>query len=358
MKILYGVQGTGQGHISRARAMAEALRQYPQLEITWLFSGRERDKLFDMEPFGDYLHRRGLTFVSHAGKIDHLATAFKNNLWRMVADVSALDTKAYDLVVTDFEPVTAWAARRQGTRCVGLGHQYAFGKETPKEGDGFISRNIMRWFAPVDVGLGLHWHPYNPTILPPIIDLPELRVEQGDHFLVYLPFEDQAAVSRWLSQFPQYQFIQYAPDLTMERIANVQRRPTSVTAFKQHLIGARGVICNTGFELISECLQLRKPVLTRPMGGQYEQLSNALALKQLSYAQVMYHLCPDTLEYWLTALPYPPSVSFQQVPQMIAGWLASGCEAPVEQLSAQLWSQHLLSPQNAVFGDGLKACYP
>ena len=37
MRILYGVQGTGNGHISRARAMSKALAAYPDLKVTWLF---------------------------------------------------------------------------------------------------------------------------------------------------------------------------------------------------------------------------------------------------------------------------------------------------------------------------------
>ena len=39
-KILYGVQGTGQGHVSRARGLAYALRDF-DVDVTWLFSGRE-----------------------------------------------------------------------------------------------------------------------------------------------------------------------------------------------------------------------------------------------------------------------------------------------------------------------------
>ncbi|WP_275451435.1 glycosyltransferase family protein, partial [Photobacterium sanctipauli] len=60
MKILYGVQGTGNGHISRAREMARALASQGA-EVDYLFSGRPADQYFDMEGFGDYQTRRGLT---------------------------------------------------------------------------------------------------------------------------------------------------------------------------------------------------------------------------------------------------------------------------------------------------------
>lgn len=67
MKILYGVQGTGNGHIARARAMANALKA-KNVDVDFLFSGREGDKYFSMEAFGDYQTRHGLTFSVNRGR--------------------------------------------------------------------------------------------------------------------------------------------------------------------------------------------------------------------------------------------------------------------------------------------------
>ena len=86
MRILYGVQATGNGHISRARAMANAFRAL-NVEVTWLFSGRPREQLFDMAPFGDYLHRRGLTFVTEDGRIRYRRTLRNTNLLQFRTDV-------------------------------------------------------------------------------------------------------------------------------------------------------------------------------------------------------------------------------------------------------------------------------
>lgn len=70
MKILYGVQGTGNGHIARARAMAIAFKQ-KNVDVDFLFSGREPGKYFSMECFDDYQTRSGLTFVSENGKVSY-----------------------------------------------------------------------------------------------------------------------------------------------------------------------------------------------------------------------------------------------------------------------------------------------
>ena len=52
MKIFYGIQGTGNGHITRGRIMAKEL-QAANIEVTYQFTGRPQDKFFDMQD--DYL---------------------------------------------------------------------------------------------------------------------------------------------------------------------------------------------------------------------------------------------------------------------------------------------------------------
>ena len=172
MRILYGVQATGQGHISRARAMAQAFKQHPDVDVTWLFSGRPRERLFDMEPFGDFQHRAGLTFVTEAGRLRYRKTTMANRYWQFIRDAQRLDVTAYDLVVTDYEPVTAWAGKLKRQSVLGIGHQYAFGKNTPVEGRSLAQHAVMSLFAPVTRGVGLHWSDFGDNVLPPILDLP------------------------------------------------------------------------------------------------------------------------------------------------------------------------------------------
>lgn len=336
MRILYGVQATGHGHISRARAMARALGKH-DAEVTWLFSGRERDKLPDMTPFGDFEHREGLTFQTAHGQIQHLDTVLKASPVRFTKDVVQLDLSGYDVVVTDFEPVTAWAARRQGIPSVGIGHQYAFGPGVPSTGSNFLTRAIMRQFAPALLPLGLHWHPYRDNVLPPILDLPDLPRSNAGHILVYLPFENQETVIRLLNGLPDTDFVLYASDITKSRRGNVACHPTDNMGFKQHLASCRGVLCNSGFELVSECLQWGKPVLTRPLAGQTEQLSNALAIEQLGYGQVMHTLSAERIALWLKTMKRPTAEPFTDVAQCLAAWLAGGMRESTSTLQYLLW---------------------
>ena len=218
----------------------------------------------------------------------------------------------------------------------------------------------MQRFAPANVTLGLHWHPYSDNIMPPILDQPDLVPVKGAHILVYLPFEDQAGVTRLLQRFPGQQFVQYSAAISDSICANVLRRRASIKHFKQHLATCSAVICNNGFELISECLQWGKPILTRPLAGQVEQLSNALALQQLGYATVMESLSEAALARWLRGPTNAPRIRFPDVADTLARWLAAGAAASPASLAERLWecSDHIAVPPRETTLDSLRVCGP
>jgi len=338
MRVFYGVQGTGNGHISRARAMNHHFSAVG-IDVDYLFSGRERQDYFDMEEFGDWQDRQGLSFVSDHGKIKTIATARQNNLLQLFRDIKMLDLSNYDQVICDFEPITAWAAKRQKIPCITLGHQYAFQHQIPIEGDSWLSRAIIKHFAPGTQQLGLHWHHFNQPILPPIVHLDEQQPETSENtILVYLGFESPDEVVALLQRFPQQQFIYYGKFDQREQQDNVRLEPLSLDGFKRDLHQCNGVVCNAGFELASEALQLGKKILVKPLHGQMEQLSNALALEQLKLGHRMDHLSHAALGHWLDS-SNESRYHYPDVAKAIVDWLLNPSRCSVEQLSAQLWGQ-------------------
>ena len=337
MKLLYGVQGTGNGHISRARMMAYHLAKR-NIEVQYLFSGRAPEQYFDMAVFGDYWVYPGLTFATEQGRISNIKTLRQLRPLQFIRDLRSLDLSPFDAVITDFEPLVAWAGRIQHKPVIGIGHQYAFGNAAvPESGADLRNRLIMRYFAPVKFRLGLHWHHFNAAIAPPIINPAEHRQAVAEHILVYLPFEDQQLVSAALQNLPKHRFIQYAPQLNDAEIGNISQRKTSLHGFKHDLCSARAVICNAGFELISECLHMGIPVLAKPVAGQAEQLGNAAALKQLHLAEVMDEFCPNTIAQWLTNIPRKTPQRYPDVAEAICDWLLQGQWQDNEALVKQLW---------------------
>ena len=122
MKILYAIQGTGNGHVSRAREIVPLLQQHGEVDL--LISGTQVDVKLSQEIKYNF---HGFSFVfGKKGGVDHYKTWLNMNLFRFRKDMKRLPLKEYNLIVNDFEPVSAWACKLQGIECVSLSHQAAF----------------------------------------------------------------------------------------------------------------------------------------------------------------------------------------------------------------------------------------
>ncbi len=119
--------------------------------------------------------------------------------------------------------------------------------------------------------------------------------------------------------------------LTEAQHGNVLWQKTSYQGFKDNLTRTRGVICNSGFELISECLHLGLPILAKPIQGQMEQQSNALALEQLQLADIMHFLDEDLVGKWLEML----DDDIQHKPQ----WIPNVAKEIVDLIMAKNWEK-------------------
>lgn len=354
MKVLYGVQGTGNGHLARARALVPALRRQ-NMQVDFIFSGRGRELFFDMEVFGDdWQVFQGATLFSKNGRLQPLKTLFANNPVRFVRDFTALDPRKYDLVISDFEPVSAYAARFRKIPSISLSHQSAFFTDVPKVYGHFGSRLLTRMVAPTRYHLGFHWHHFGQQVLPPLIEpLEALPVETGK-YLVYMGFEPLDAIIAFLQPFRNFTFHIFARVDAVRHLDNLVIHPLNHSVFHRHLADCEGVIANAGFELASEALHLGKKLFVKPLLGQYEQLSNALALQYIRQATVVNHLDGSSLTRWLE-LPAKTPCDFPNVADNLAGWLKAGDLGDASALIDQLWSQ---MPQpftyDAAFGRNIR----
>lgn len=324
MEILYGVQGTGNGHISRSREIVRYLKADGH-RVRVIVSGREPALLWEMEAFEPFVALEGLTFATRRGRLQYFKTARRLNLPRFYGDIRSFDARRVDVVVTDFEPVSARIARRHKLPSIGIGHQYAFRYRIPIAGFDLVALYVIRRFAPADHCLGLHWHHFNQPILPPIVPG---RMGSGcaacaDKVLVYLPFEAIEDIRRLLNPFDAHQFFVYhqLPAASDER--HLHLRPYSRQGFLKDLAESSAVITNAGFELASEALHLGKKVLVKPLARQMEQLSNAKALVQLGLGTAMKRLDAGEVGRFL-ASPQAAQVRYPDVARMIADWIGAG----------------------------------
>jgi len=336
MKIFYGVQGTGNGHITRARVMAKELFA-AGFDVTFQFTGRPADKFFDMEVFNGYQVKEGLTFNTNKGQVSYFKTALEASPIQFVKDISSLDLHDYDLVISDFEPVTAWAARKQKKQVLGIGHQYAFCHNIPRKGSDPIANQVMKYFAPADIHVGLHWHHFGQPILPPIIETPEFpKSTQSNKIVVYLPFEEPHEVIELLCPFENFEFHIYSPEAVASKYPHIHSKPLSRQGFQNDLYDCAGIISNAGFELASEALQLGKKILAKPLHSQMEQISNAAALEQLGYGHTMFDLKSAVIEDWLHN-PHAIRVTYPNIAKVIVQWLQAGMPKMDKDYTEQVW---------------------
>ena len=118
MKVLYAIQGTGNGHISRAREIIPLLQKRCETDI--LISGYQADIEI---PFHVKHRLQGLSFIfGKKGGIDLRKTYNKADTLRLMQEIKELAVEEYDFVLNDFEPVSAWACYRKKIPCIALSH--------------------------------------------------------------------------------------------------------------------------------------------------------------------------------------------------------------------------------------------
>ncbi len=343
MRIFYGVQGTGNGHITRARIMAAELYK-AGIDVTFQFTGRAKEQFFDMEIFRQFQWRKGLTFNTRNGQVNYIRTALQASPIEFIKDVCSLDFSSYDLIISDFEPVTAWAAKRQKKTLLGIGHQYAFNHCIPTAGTDPIARQVMKYFAPVDIGIGLHWHHFDQPILPPIIETPEVPKNiQRNKMVVYLPFENQQSIIELLASFKEFEFHLYSPVRAHSKYEHIFVKPLSREGFKKDLYDCAGIISNAGFELASESLQLGKKILAKPLHSQMEQISNARALQQLSYGHTVKTLDDRSIEKWLYN-GNAVRITYPNVARLIVRWITEGMPLIEKSWTDSIWKSVAVLP--------------
>jgi uncharacterized protein (TIGR00661 family) len=343
LRILYGVQGTGNGHISRSREIIRYLKADGH-QVRVIVSGRDPNLLWDMEVFEPFSALEGLTFSTRRGRLQYFKTARRLNFFRFYSDIRGFDAHSLDLVITDFEPVSARIARRHHLPSIGIGHQYAFRYRIPVGGFDPAALYVIRQFAPADACLGLHWHHFDQPILPPIIPnhMPSDLRPIHNKILVYLPFEEMQDIRRLLAPFEAHRFFVYHQLPAASDEGHLRLRPYSRQGFLKDLAESSAVITNAGFELVSEALHLGKKILVKPLARQMEQISNAKALKELNLGTVMKRLDPGAVDGFLAKRKFA-AVRYPDVARMIADWIGAGDWMDVSGLSRLAWGETIFA---------------
>jgi uncharacterized protein (TIGR00661 family) len=310
MKILYAVQGTGNGHVTRAREVIPILKKNHDVDI--LISGTQADVGL---PFEIKYQFHGLSFIfGKNGQVDIAETYKKSRLKQLMKDIKMLPVSEYDLVISDFEPVSSWACYLSGKPCISISHQAAvINKKSPKaKSFDPLGKTILRSYAPSTSQYGFHFLPYDANIFTPVIraEVREKKLLNSGHYTVYLPAYDDERLVKILTMVENVQWQVFSKHNKKSfHQKNVWIRPINNDEFIDSMSRASGVFCGAGFETPAEALFLKKKLMVIPMKGQYEQQCNAEALKNLG-------------------VPVIKNLKKKQV-QKIIDWVSNGKVIPV-----------------------------
>jgi uncharacterized protein (TIGR00661 family) len=279
MKILYGIQCTGNGHITRSIKVINRMKKLGH-EVHILLSGKNYNVDF---PFEVKWRFSGFTFFNTKnGGIDYLKTVFSFDFLNFLKDIT-INVNEYDKVISDFEPITAWACRINNKKCYGLSNQYSFiSDKTPRVGRSIIGETILKWMAPVEEPIGLHFKKYDDFINLPIIsnDIIRFKTHDRGHYTIYLPAYDIHNILASISNINN-EFHIFSDVKTTYRFKNSIIYPIDKTTFTNSFLNSHGIITNAGFQTSSEALYLSKKLMVIPTKGQYEQECNVKALKDM-----------------------------------------------------------------------------
>lgn len=328
MKILYAIQATGNGHLSRAEEIIPCFEKRAETHV--LVSGLQGEYKL---PFALHYKLQGFGFIfGKEGGIDWRATFKRNNLFTFFKEIRQLDLSEYDLIITDFEPVSAWAAFFQNKFCIGIGNQYALAETAinnlvPKY---FFSKFVIKNYAPVHKKYPVFYRKINKKTTLPIIrtKIRNLEPNTRSDYLIYLSAFHPDKILKMVEAFPDQHFKIFSRYIKkIEKRNNTTLYPIGNDSFLKALRSCKGIITHAGFGLTSEALFLGKKLFIIPMKGQLEQLTNAEYLKNEFKISVAASLkeAKENLLAWMTkdlkVEVYFPDETQKWVDQLLSDFL-------------------------------------
>lgn len=312
MKIFYAIQATGNGHISRARELYPWLSKYG--EVDFFLSGDNSN----LDPGIPVTFRsKGLSlYYNNTGGLDYFKIAKAFQPLRLRKEIRDLPVEKYDLVINDFDYITAAACARKKIPSIGWSHQASFQSElTPRPARRkWIGESILKKYAPATSYVGLHFKKYDDFIFTPVIkkEIREAEPQNLGHITVYLP-----AWPEWLLLLV-FRAIKHVPFQIFSREARMVKHfghitiyPIQPEMFNKSFITCQGIITGGGFETPAEAMHMGKKIIAVPIPGQYEQACNAAALREWNIPIASFRNTGLTvsLEAWLNN-PSPIPANF------------------------------------------------
>src|SRR5579871_2623256 len=316
--ILYGVNGEGAGHSTRAKEVLTHLAaQGHDLHVASFDRG-----LQNLQDRFELTEIYGFRFAYVNNRVRYKRTIAKNALTIPQARKSLarlgdlIDEKKIDLVITDFEPLTCQIGHHRRLPVISIDNQHCLTNVAvtyPKEyrRDAAAAKLVTKLMTPranAYLVISFFTAPVrkrNTFLFPPLLrrEILDATPTEGEHVLVYVT-SPAPALAKLLGSV-RCKFVAYGFGREgRNEEGNILYKKPSLDGFFADLVSARAVVANSGFSLVTEALHLGKPYLAVPVTHQFEQIFNAYWLQKSGYGAYWEELNKERVESFLYNLPH------------------------------------------------------
>ena len=294
MKILFGVQTEGNGHITQAIAVKQYLKQNGY-DVSKAFAASKKRGLskYFTDEF-DVVEYDGFDFVfDSVGRVIIWKTLLKNTLelprliLSFIKICNVIRKEKPDAIFNYYEPLVGLTSLFfRNIKYVSFGHQYAMDSSIYPRINGYPVQKLFLRIINKITSLrakivALSYYEFNDEemiVSPPILRSESYGVSgnKEDFVLVYLMNEDM--LPQLFSEAKKY------PDIKIEcftkltkqhdELPNVKLYNLDGKLFQEKMKVCKAVICSGGFETSAEAIYQKKPLLMIPMPNHYEQRAN------------------------------------------------------------------------------------
>jgi uncharacterized protein (TIGR00661 family) len=317
MKILYGVPGEGMGHATRSKVMIQHLLKNHDVHVV---ASARAFKFLDQHFPGRVSEIKGFHFAFKDKKVSKSGTLMLN-LKNMPSSLSHNLTSLFelehifrpDLVISDFESFSYYLAKYHRIPVISIDNMQVIDRcqldiAIPREQreNYRLAKNIVRAKVPgckryfITSFFEAEIQKSNTQLVPSILrdEIVRLQPTYGGPIVVYQTGSIASSIADILNGIPDRNFIVYGA-AEESTVKNTTFKKFSEVGFLDDLAHADAVIANGGFSFLSEAVYLKKPTLSIPIAGQFEQYVNAAYIEKLGYGRYFTTLTADHVKTFL-----------------------------------------------------------
>ena len=333
MRIVYGVQSVGRGHLARFLALKPFFDRDGH-ELLIILSGEQDPPAAFLEAIRTcrYARLAGVSMVedgeggvSKRKTVQTFAAGLPDLFSSLYRAHHLISDFRPDLIVSDFDVLTASPFVAPHVHKVGIGNQAMLHHPGVTHIAGHrmerlnVNLAIKLCTGGIDTLLGCHFYPLDDQSLPPILRREILETPAADHghIVVYHSFRGQLdPIARFARAEPDREIIVYGYPTRPPAMPTNMRFETDTARFVADLASCAAYVGTAGFQAICEAFYFGKRIVLQPIEGQYEQRWNSRQLVEHGMGWILDGDMETALDY-----PFPYDLHERLLP-----WYETGAE--------------------------------